>query len=266
MKILDKPNKGTYNTNIITSNLGVIIMKVLSIGNSFSQDAQRYLHCLAKHNGMAMKTVNLYIPSCHLQTHYHNILDDNVAYDFEFNGESTGIKVSIRQALVSDNWDVITLQQVSGCSGKYETYTPFVEAVAEYVRKYRPHAKIMIHQTWAYADGSEALDKWVEYTTAEEMFAAISDAYAQAASAINADGMILSGEAMITAIRMGLQPAHRDGFHASLGAGRYLLALCWYKTLTGKDISSDSFDDFDELVTDEQRAIVIKAVNSVVKA
>lgn len=266
MKILDKPNKGTYNTNVITSNLGVIIMKVLSIGNSFSQDAQRYLHCLAKHNGTAMKTVNLYIPGCHLQTHYINMLDDNAAYDFEFNGESTGIKVSIRQALVSDEWDVITLQQASPYSGNYESYTPFIEAVAQYVRKYRPHAKLMIHQTWAYADGSEPLDKWVEYTTAEEMFTAISTAYAKAASAINADGVIPCGEAMITAIRMGLQPAHRDGFHASLGAGRYLLALCWYKTLTGKDISSDSFDDFDELVTDEQRAIVIKAVNSVVKA
>ena len=238
-------------------------MKVLSIGNSFSQDAQRYLHRLAKHNGMAMKTVNLYIPSCHLQTHYINMLDDNVAYDFEFNGESTGIKVSIRQALVSDDWDFITLQQVSTCSGKYETYSPYIQALAEYVRKYRPHAKIFVHQTWAYEDGSEPLHNWVGFSTAEEMFLAISDAYAKAAKAINADGIIPCGEAMINAVKLGMKRVHRDCFHASLGAGRYLLALCWYKALTGKDISEDTFDDFDSPITDEEREIVLKAVNSV---
>ena len=33
-------------------------MKVLSIGNSFSEDAQRYLHDLGKHNGVSIKAVN----------------------------------------------------------------------------------------------------------------------------------------------------------------------------------------------------------------
>ena len=51
------------------------------------------------------------------------MLGDNVVYDFEFNGESTGIQVSIRQALTSDDWDVITLQQASHFSGRYETLT-----------------------------------------------------------------------------------------------------------------------------------------------
>ena len=125
-------------------------MKILSIGNSFSQDAQRYLHRLAKQDGVNLKAVNLYIPGCSLQRHYLNMLDDNVAYDFEFNGEGTGLKVSIRQALVSDDWNVITLQQASPFSGRYETYSPYIEALAAYVRKYCPHSKILLHQTWAY--------------------------------------------------------------------------------------------------------------------
>ena len=36
-------------------------MKVLSIGNSFSQDATRYLHQIAKNSGDDFKTVNLYV-------------------------------------------------------------------------------------------------------------------------------------------------------------------------------------------------------------
>ena len=62
---------------------------------------------------------------------------------------------------------------------------------------------------------------------------------------------------------MGIEKIHRDTFHASLGAGRYLLALCWYKALTKKDISNNTFDDFDEPVTESEREIVIKAVNSI---
>lgn len=237
-------------------------MKILSIGNSFSQDAQRYLYRLAKHDGMDLKTVNLYIGGCPLQKHYLNMLDDNAAYDFEFNGEKTGIKVSIRQALVSDNWDFITLQQASPLSGKYETYSPYIEALAEYVRKYCPHTKILIHQTWAYEDGSEKLMR-VGYASAKEMLSAICDSYRRAAQSIKAHGMIPCGEAMMRALDMGMEKVHRDTFHASLGAGRYLLALCWYKFLTKKDIMGNAFCDFDVPVTEEERETVIKAVNSI---
>ncbi len=239
-------------------------MKILSLGNSFSQDAQRYLHRVAKCDGVKLKTVNLCIGGCSLQRHYVNMLDDNADYMFEFNGEWTGLLVSIRQALVSDNWDYITLQQVSHLSGEYKTYSPYLEAVVEYIRKYCPHTKILLHETWAYEDGSEKLKSLSSFANAKEMLSAVRDSYNKAAEAIGADGIIPSGEAMMQAVDMGIGKIHRDTFHASLGAGRYLLALCWYKTLTGRDISANAFDDFDEQVTEAEREIVIKAVNSVV--
>ena len=236
-------------------------MKVLSIGNSFSQDAQRYLHALAKKNGEDIKAVNLYIGGCSLQKHYLNMLDDLAAYDFEFNGEPTGIKVSIRQALVSDSWDVITLQQASQYSVNFDTYTPFIEALAAYVRKYCPKAKLYIHQTWAYEEGCERIPSRTGLNTASEMYDALCKAYKKAAEVIAADGIIPCGKAMMKAVKAGLTKAHRDTFHASRGAGRYLLSLCFYKALTGKDISGDAFHEFDEPVTDEERNIVISAVN-----
>ena len=238
-------------------------MKVLSIGNSFSQDAQRYLHRLAKHEGVELKTVNLYIGGCSLQRHYINMLDDNAAYDFEFNGEQTGIKVSIRQALASDDWEFITLQQASHFSGKYETYLPYLEELAKFVRKYCPHSKILMHQTWAYENGSEKLKGLSEFSNSEEMLSAICESYSKAARAIEAYGVIPCGVAMMNAEKMGIKMIHRDTFHASYGAGTYLLALCWFKTLTGKDISDNAFHEFDMPVTEQEREIVIKAVNSV---
>ena len=57
-------------------------MKILAIGNSFSEDACRYIHNIAAADGQTVKTVNLYIGGCPLQTHYYNILENNAAYDF----------------------------------------------------------------------------------------------------------------------------------------------------------------------------------------
>ena len=236
-------------------------MKILSIGNSFSQDAQRYLHRLAKQEGVDMKTVNLYIGGCPLRSHYLNILDDTAAYDFQFNGESTGLKVSIRQALRSDSWDYVTLQQASHESARFETYEPYLETVAAYVRKYCPTAKLLIHQTWAYETGSEKLANQ-NFATDGEMFAAVEKAYNKAFDAISADGLIPAGKAMLTLAKMGI-PVHRDTFHANLGYGRYMLALVWFKFLTGRDITDNDFNDFDVPVTEEERKIVIDVVNAV---
>ncbi len=238
-------------------------MKVLSIGNSFSQDAQRYLHRLAAGEGVNMKCVNLYIGGCTLRTHYLNMLSNAEAYDFQFNGQSTGIKISISKALASDDWDVVTLQQASHKSYDYASYTPYLEALAEYVRKYCPHAKIYIHETWAYEAGSTRLAS-TGFETPEDMLAAARASYANAASAILADGIIPSGDAMLAAVHGGIAKIHRDTFHASLGAGRYLLALTWYRALTGGDIWNNRFDELDEPIDEFEREIVIKAVTDTI--
>ena len=238
-------------------------MKILSIGNSFSQDAQRYLHAVAKNDGIHIKCVNLYIGACSLRTHYLNMLDNNAYYDFEFNGEKTGIKVSIAEALASDGWDYITLQQVSSQSFNIETFSPYIEELAKLALKYCPKAKLLIHETWSYETGSEKI-KSLGFQTDSEMFAAIKSSYEKATKLINADGIIPSGEVLLKARELGITNIHRDTYHASLGIGRYILALTWYKALTGNDISANAFDGFDAPVSPKERKIAIDAVNSVV--
>ena len=237
-------------------------MKVLAIGNSFSCDAQRYLQRIAQKEGVNMKTVNLCIGGCSLRTHYLNALQDTAGYALGFNGEETGFKVSLSQALASDDWDVVTLQQASHFSANYETYAPYLEYLADYVKKYCPHAKLYIHQTWAYEEGSDRLAK-TGYASAADMFNAIKDSYAKAAASIKADGIIPCGQAMFNATALGIEKIHRDTFHAALGVGRYLLGLTWYKALTGNDITYNAYDDFDVPVSEEERKIAIQAVNSV---
>ena len=237
-------------------------MKILSIGNSFSQDAQRYLHEIAKKDGTDLQVVNLFIGGCSLRTHYLNILGDKIAYELGYNGQNTGIKVAIKQVLESVEWDVVTLQQASAFSANFETYFPYMAEIEKYVKIYCPHAKIFIHETWAYEDGCERLHS-LRFNNAKEMLSNIQESYKKAKDVIKADGIIPCGTAMMKALDLGLGKAYRDTYHASLGAGRYLLALTWYKTFTGKDISQNDFDAFDEVVTETERKIVIKAVDSI---
>ena len=240
-------------------------MKILSIGNSFSQDSHRYLHAIAKHNNVDIYCVNLDIGGCSLETHYKNIREDNANYDLEINGQPAERRTSIKEALLSDNWDFVTLQQVSSLSGYYSTYNPYLAELFAYVKQLAPSAKILIHQTWAYEDKCDLLYNTAHFNSADEMHSAVQNAYDQCLSALPFDGCIPSGKVMMKSVKLGIGKIHRDTFHASYGAGRYLLGLTWYKTLTGNDITNDTFNDFDEPVSDTQRKIVIEAVNSIVK-
>lgn len=232
-------------------------MKVLAIGNSFSQDAMRYLHKMALCNGEKLKAVNLYIGGCSLKKHYYNILENNKAYMFEFNGENTGIFVTVKEALMSDNWDYITLQQVSQEAPDYSTYQPYLNVLAEYVRKYCPHSKILMHQTWAYERDSYRLVNELKYEIPEKMTEDIVNSYDQAAKDIGAYGIIPCGEVFMKAIEKGIMKIHRDTFHAHLGIGRYALALTWFAYLYKCDPLDVKFDAFD-VETDEMEIQIVK--------
>ena len=99
-------------------------MNILSIGNSFSEDAVRYLHKIARANGEKVTVVNLYIGGCPFSAHYRNMMSGREAYTLQYNGESTGFFTSLEEALLNRDWDYITFQQVSNLARNYDTYQP----------------------------------------------------------------------------------------------------------------------------------------------
>ncbi len=226
-------------------------MNILSIGNSFSRDAQRYLHRIARADGFGLDTFNLYIGGCPLSVHYRNMLNEQRAYLLGVNGESTNFPVSLKEALLNREWDVITVQQASRKSPYYETYQPYLNKLVEYVRYCVPKVKIAIHQTWAYEQDSALLDG-LGYKNHVDMFNDIKSSYDKAAKDVNADFIIPAGETFQKLIASGVEKVHRDTFHASLGLGRYALGLLWYAMLTGNDIKNNTFSDFDEEISDAE--------------
>lgn len=245
----------------------MIRKKVLMIGNSFSQDTSRYVHEIAKSDGNDMKIVNLYIGGCSLRQHFININNDSALYEMEFNGARTGFYVSVKQALQSDDWDIVTVQQVSGLSVDYDTYQPYLNYLVEFINFHCPKAEIMINQTWAYEDNSDRLVKELDYKSgnSSEMLYDIKNSYNCASKDIGGAVIIPCGEVMYSLSQSGIGKVHRDTYHADLGFGRYALGLTLYEMITGANSENNIFSDLDVKTDDKKLNAVRKTVHSVVK-
>ena len=227
-------------------------MKILSIGNSFSQDSHKWLYKLAKACGTDIQTANLYIGGCSLKMHWDNVVGDNASYDLEINGGEGERKISIKEALTLEKWDVITLQQVSHNSGKADTYIPYLENLYNYVKEICADAKIYFHQTWAYETDFKG-EGFANYNyNQDEMFRRICDVTEMASKLINVPliptGWViqkLREEVLEFDYKNGGMTLNRDGFHLTLDYGRFAAAAIWFRTLTGKSIQIDSFENFD---------------------
>ena len=229
-------------------------MKVLSIGNSFSEDAQRYLHAMAEHEGIDLMCANLYIGGCSLETHYNNLINETIPYEYSENAEYLR-KSTLKDGIIAHNWDIITLQQASHYSHREDSYYPYINELAAYIRKNCPNAKIYIHETWSYS-GKERLEKQ-NYGTHGDMFSYIERAYRRAESEIYADGFIPAGETLERMQNRGFN-IHRDGYHASLGVGRFAVSLTWLGALCGFDVTKVSYKEFDRFVSDKEYTAAIE--------
>ncbi len=222
-------------------------MKILAIGNSFSEDATAYLYQIGNAGGYNLKVVNLYIGGCSLERHWNNVMGDIADYDYQLNGSHTDRKISIKQALMEEKWDIVTLQQCSGQSGLTESYYPYIEKLSEYVSSLVPGAKQWIHKTWAYEKDSDHGDYGYYNYSQDKMYEDLTKAYDLATQKLSLP-MIPCGD-IIQYLRSlpdfdygnGGRSLCRDGFHMDIPYGRYALALVWYRTLLHGDILSNAF-------------------------
>ncbi len=235
-------------------------MRILSIGNSFSQDAQRWLHAIASDEGQRIECVNLYIGGCSLKRHWENVSENRADYTREVNGLPDGDKtVSAGEIVSMPGWDVVTLQQVSHESGQYETYLPYLDLMALWIRDTAPGARVVLQETWAYETDSTH-SEFRRYENSQSlMFLRLRSAYLQASERIQAP-LIPVGD-VIQALRAlpefdyprGGRSLCRDGFHLSLGLGRYAAAAAWYLFLFGRPIRGGFAP---EGLTEEERELI----------
>lgn len=240
--------------------------KILVVANSFGDDGNRYLYGIARgqKEKETIKLVTLYIGGCSLYRHYRNWLSGEKAYDYVLDGVYTGLKSSIKEALLSDEWDVIVTQQNSPSAGDYDSYNPFIGKLTEVFREYAPKAKLYLQMTWSYPDDSNSF-KSTRFTGRADMIPAVIETYEKVANENGYDGIIPSMMTMNKLYEAIGGEAYRDKHHASLGLGRYALGLTWYMTLWGKSVEGNSYRDFDEPVSEEEVALAMKLATEAVR-
>ena len=215
--------------------------KILAIGNSFSDDATRYLHQMAEAAGIETKVVNLFIGGCPLERHWQNIETGEAAYQYRLNGKMTERMISIDEALREEQWDYIVTQQASHDSGWMDTYEPFLGLILDHIRQYTgqhmPQAELLLHETWAYETGSTHSAFMRYHRSQEEMYDRLKKCYYAMAEKYHLR-LIPSGDIIQEArqqepfrVSEGGISLCRDGFHMNIPYGRYLLACVWMKTL-----------------------------------
>lgn len=223
-------------------------MKLLSIGNSFSQDAHRYLHDLAKAGGFPLEAVNLYIGGCSLKRHWENACSGEAVYEYQLNGGPALRTISLEDALCRQDWDIITLQQQSGRSGRPQSFFPYLPKLKDYISARRPDATLWWHQTWAYEQDYDRPNFDPYQRSQAEMFRRISDAAEMAAGVLQCQ--IIPAGAVIQALReylpefdygKGGLSLNRDGYHLSKTYGRYAAAATWYQALRMGEIQENPF-------------------------
>lgn len=222
-------------------------LKILAIGNSFSEDAiEQHLSPLVRAEGLNVIICNMYIGGCSIDRHVENLRGNKPEYryrKFDVNGKVTEKwGYTLEAVLAEEDWDYVSLQQVSQSSGMPETYALLPELV-EFVKARVPEdAVLMFHQTWAYAPGSNH-GGFVNYDRDQmTMYQAIVKTVNQEVPKVGISLIIPSGTAVQNARTSALgNDLTRDGFHLSFTHGRYIAACTWLEAVLGVNPVGNSY-------------------------
>lgn len=244
-------------------------LRVLAIGNSFSQDAvEQYLYELAEVSGKPIIIGNLYIGGAPLSLHWSNAQADNAAYSYrkiDVNGQKTTVeKISIRAALQDDRWDYVSLQQASPLSGQFDTYVEPLKGVYRYVDSVTAGSvRLVWHQTWAYAPTSTHKG-FANYDNDQQtMYRAIMDASAKAETLMPFDRLIPCGTAIQNARTVLGDNLTRDGYHLDLHIGRFIAACTWFESLFGQQAPVEKYRP--EQVSEAEAQVAQQAAHAAIQ-
>ena len=223
-------------------------LKVLDIGNSYTQDAQTYLPQIIKASGIDddFSLYRAFRPSASFKTWVDCWNDsDNEYYSIDFCAGTSlgGISGSgsasdgalFRKALQSVKWDIILIHQVSTYSNDYSLWEGYgaggyLQELIRIIRVTNPQATIgylMTHSYrgsyWANSEGSSYL-RWRN----------IADATRQLKLEYDIDFIIPYGTAVQNLRASSLNDTYEfseDGTHMGAGLGDYVAGCCYFESL-----------------------------------
>lgn len=217
-------------------------VRILAIGNSFSQDAvEQYFFELAQDAGIPVIVGNAYIGGCSIERHVLNSRSGAAGYAYRKVGEDgSGERKeypgrTLAEIIADEPWDYVSLQQASPFSGIYDSYAQWLPELYGYVKERVPEdTQFILHQTWAYAADSDH-GGFRNYDNDQmKMYRSIVDANEKAAELVGIGIIIPSGTAIQNARTSFIgDNMDRDGYHLDLLWGRYTAACTWFEKIFG---------------------------------
>jgi hypothetical protein len=172
-------------------------LRVFLIGNSFSQNASRFLPQITQAGGNEIVIGRAELGGCPLQRHWDSVevnLRDSTRGK-AYNGKS------LKELLSAGKWDVVTIQQYSLLSGDEETYKPYAQKLYDFIQQVQPGVEVVVHQTWPYRADAKSFGRIKGATTAKtqtEMWEKSRAAYHALAKQLGGLRIIPSGDAFYT--------------------------------------------------------------------
>ena len=218
------------------------VLKILTVGNSFSVDCMQFVYEIAKAAGIEkVKLGNLYISGCSLSKHLTNAKSDSAAYTFYTNESGawkTNNNYKFSSGVKSDNWDFISFQQASGSSGIADTYDD-LNALMDIVEPLclNKNVEFIWHMTWAYqADSTN--DSFPKYESKQDvMYNAIVNAVQEKIVSNSRITRIVPNGTAIQNARTSYMgdTLTRDGYHLSKTEGRIIAGISMVAVTVGID-------------------------------
>ncbi len=268
-------------------------LKVLTIGNSFSGDALRFLSDIFRaEEGRDVLLSYLYLDSATLENHARNIESDDAVYRwhlYDENGHTVTENRSFSEAISYCDWDLIVIHQFSGLSGRAASFFPYLYDIVSACREKcsNPDLRFAWQMTWAY-QGNSSHEAFINYGNDQmNMYACIVDAVKEIVSETRDFSFIIPAGTAVQNARSSYMgdTLTKDGHHLS-PFGKYLAGYTWYESLTGKTIQTPKFipdksmlaedelecmrhrgqirDDSDELFGSDDLEVLAASVNAAV--
>lgn len=129
-------------------------IKILGLGNSFLRNATQMLPGLVESAGHEMILCKAAPGGWTLERHHAAAMLNEANPEIPTGKPYTynGKKMSLKDLLIAEKWDFVTIQQSSPNSFKIDTYRPHAQNLYDYIEKNAPDAEVVFHQTWAWRE------------------------------------------------------------------------------------------------------------------
>ena len=214
-------------------------LRLLSIGNSYSADQQRYVHQMAEAAGLDVTVGIAYFGSCSFNQHLSFYRNGEAPYRYIENGHRVALDTDLMFAINRHDWDFVTFQRGTEKKNYIFPNEPYLLELTKIVRELLPRAQFVYNESWVDAEGSVRpifLDGYGgsrEYQW-EKMVEGVEDAR----TTCGIRYITPCGRAMQLAYETFGPRMHRDRFHSS-ELGRYLHACVWLEFFTGVPAPED---------------------------